>query len=319
MRWRSAHLIWIAVAAAGCASTSGGEIGQLRQKIDEMAQKHASSEKRIEDLNNRIFLLEDKVDTSKVAMERLGPAPSLPVIRIKPPEAAEAAGSYDDDSSDEGTGDDPPRRRHGGSTVVEDRAVALSGQATKTGGTRPILRLYGSASSSGGSTSPSRSSGRVQAPLPGPDPAAVTDRLAVVPMPRRRLARAMARSSVVPMRDYNDALSQYRSGKYTAAAAAFRTFVGRYNKHAYADNAMYWLGECFYDMKNFRLALKMFRQVVENYPSGNKAPDALLKMAFSYIKLKETANARTVLAQVVQSFPKSQVANLASKTLVKIQ
>ena len=72
-------------------------------------------------------------------------------------------------------------------------------------------------------------------------------------------------------------------------------------------------------MKNYRLALKMFRRVVEEYPTGNKSPDALLKMAFSYLKLKEKANARTVLAQLVESFPRSPVARLASKTLVKIQ
>jgi tol-pal system protein YbgF len=121
------------------------------------------------------------------------------------------------------------------------------------------------------------------------------------------------------MRAYQTALSKYRAGKYAHAAEAFRSFVSRYAKHAYTDNALYWLGECFYDMKNYRLALKIFRRVVEDHPTGNKAPDALLKMAYSYLKLKEKANAKTVLAQVVQSFPKSQVARLASQTLVKIQ
>jgi len=82
---------------------------------------------------------------------------------------------------------------------------------------------------------------------------------------------------------------------------------------------MYWLGESLYDMKQYRRALKIFRRVVEEYPTGNKAADALLKMAYSYLQLQDKANARTVLAQVLEIFPQSRVAQLASKTLAELQ
>ena len=134
---------------------------------------------------------------------------------------------------------------------------------------------------------------------------------------RSRAKRTHA--DTTPMKDYKAARAMYVAGQMSRAAAAFRTFVKRHTSHSYADNALYWLGECLYDSKNYRLALKMFRRVVEEYPTGNKAPDALLKMGFSYIKLEERSNARTVLAQLVQSYPRSRVARLASDALVRIQ
>jgi tol-pal system protein YbgF len=302
------------LALPGCASHSKGSLDRLKQRIEELAQAQAESQKRVEELNNRIFLLEDKVDTSRVAMESSGNRPQLPVIRLKPqldPEEQPEAPGASEGVPLRAEEEEPPQLA---SSVVEEKRVDYAGDARKEG-PRPVLRLYGS-----GTTIPST---RVAAPLPGPDPSTVRETLPVVPLPPRKVARraatAASKPAVAPMRAYESALSMYRSGKYTAAAEAFRTFVTRYTRHAYADNAVYWLGECAYDMKDYRLALKIFRRVVEEYPTGNKAPDALLKMGFSYIKLKESDNAKTVLAQLVESFPKSQVARLASETLVRIQ
>jgi tol-pal system protein YbgF len=311
----------------GCVSRTDVDLKKLKQKIEEMAQDQSHSLRRIEELNNRIFLLEDKVDTSRVAMERSGRRPRLPVIRLRPPTTSDDLPEGDEDDEDQGQPEDRAPAggpiedqrpaRAAGKSVVDDRAVAYSGAARRTG-PRPVLRLYGTPST------PAPAPRRAKVPLKGPDPAGVTEKLPVVPMPRRKLARQMARgtakgSALLPMKDYESARQLYQAGRLTAAAAAFRSFVGKYTRHTYSDNALYWMGECFYDMKNYRPALKLFRRVVEEYPAGNKAPDALLKMAFSYLKLKEKANAKTVLAQLVESFPRSPVARLASKTLVKMQ
>jgi len=338
---RAAIVLSVLLGASGCGSShQAASLDQLKQRIEEMAQAQAEGKKRIEELSNRIFLLEDRVDTSRVAMESSGSPPRLPVVRLRP-----SGNPASDESDGEGEpGDEGQQAKEAveeeegepqGRSVVEEKQVSYAGEARRQG-PRPLLRLYGSSSASSASQEP------VAAPLPGPDPAAVSEKLPVVPLPARSVARSIAaapssgtaaarsvtggagggsqrQASVEPMRDYESALTMYRSGKHTAAAQAFQTFLARYTRHAYADNALYWLGECFYDTKNYQLALKVFRRVVEQYPTGNKAPDALLKMAYSYLKLREPENARTVLAQVVESFPKSQVARLASEALVKIQ
>lgn len=328
-----AALLSVALVA-GCASRAPVGVARLKQRIDEMGQALEQKDKQIEDLNNRIFLLEDRVDTSRVAMEHSGEPLRLPVVRLTPqpahgatedPAPAVAAWPSGEVADDEGSGD----RRDGlasSSAMVHDAPVAYGGDA-RGGGPRPVLRLHGSAARS--SAARGASSAGSPGAAPAPDPPLVNERLPVKPLPRRSLVRKLARpgrsrskrthADTTPMKDYKAARAMYVAGQMSRAAAAFRTFVKRHTSHSYADNALYWLGECLYDSKNYRLALKMFRRVVEEYPTGNKAPDALLKMGFSYVKLEERSNARTVLAQLVQSYPRSRVARLASDALVRIQ
>ncbi len=302
-----------ALGGAGCVARSTVDSSKLTQRLEELAQRDAERQKQLDDLSNRLFLLEDKVETSRVAMERSGRPPALPVIRLQPgplePEGAprtegqRAAGSAGRDDAEE--------EESGGSSVVERSDVIYDGAAGR-GGPRLVLKLHEPADGTGGE------SGKKERSLPaGPDPSQVTEKLPVVPLPRRSTA-AKAASDVQSMREYNEALSKYRAGEYAAAAEAFRHFFKQYSSHAYADNALYWMGECAYDMKNYRLALRLFRQVVEDYPSGNKAPDALLKMAYCYVQLNDRRNARTILGQVMESYPRTQVAKLASHAMAKL-
>lgn len=321
MRRRLWIVSLVASALFGCAHhATPVESVKLRERLEELAQREADRQKQVEELNNRLFLLEDKVDTSRVAIERSTKAPRLPVVRLRPrsEERAEEEGgagsgklvardNTEGEGEDEGEGE--AAEAEGGRSIVERKAVRFSGLAGKEG-PRPVLKLHESAGGGGASAGPSL-------PLAGPDPAAVKEKLPVMPIPRARAAAPAP--DIVPMREYNAAMAKYRSGELATAAEAFRGFFQRYGKHAYADNALYWLAECTYDLKQYRVALKLFRQVVEEYPNGNKAPDALLKMAYCYMKLREEKTARTVLAQVVESFPKSEVARIASRALAKIQ
>jgi tol-pal system protein YbgF len=322
----------------GCVSKAPVETLKLKERLEELAQRESERQKQVEEMNNRLFLLEDKVDTSRVALERGTKPPRLPVIRLLPraaEETREASGTPPskalarDDSAEgedesEGAGEDGsndpgPAERAGGRSVVERKQVRFSGAAGREG-PRPMLRLHESGGGGGGGSS---SGSSLQ--LAGPDPSTVKEKLPVVPIPRARQRDAAARGEaaatgdVQPMREYSAAMAKYQSGDAGAAAEAFRGFFRRYAKHAYADNALYWMAECTYDLGQYRLAVKLFRQVVEEYPNGNKAPDALLKMAYCYLKLREGKTARTVLAQVVESFPKSEVARLASQALAKVQ
>ncbi|PID38905.1 MAG: tol-pal system protein YbgF [Proteobacteria bacterium] len=320
--WRNPTLtttyVLVGLALGGCGATNAAQVEKLQQRLVEMSQAQAKRDKQIDTLSNRIFLLEDKVDTSRVAIQRRQRRPMrLPVVRIRP----------------EDTADPPPRvvaRPHrsapgtvrisgrsdgGGRSLVGAEDVEYSGAAARSSGPRPVLKLSGGPARAAASPRPRR-------PISGPDPAKVKEKLPVVPVAKGSVARKLARAkpgSSTAMRAYTKALTTYRKGRYSAAASAFRAFVGRYTKHAYADNALYWLGECFYDLKNYRLAVKMFRRVVEQYPNGNKAPAALLKLGFAYLKLKEKKNASTVLAQVVEIFPSTGVARLATRELARLK
>jgi tol-pal system protein YbgF len=115
--------------------------------------------------------------------------------------------------------------------------------------------------------------------------------------------------------EYRTAVELVRAGKTTDAVTALRTFLQKYPRHEYADNAQYWLGEAFYASKDYQHALVEFRATIETYPRGNKVPDALLKVGYCYAALGQTDKARAVLEQVVNLYPKTEPAALAAKRL----
>jgi tol-pal system protein YbgF len=86
-----------------------------------------------------------------------------------------------------------------------------------------------------------------------------------------------------------------------------------------ADNAWYWLGESHYVTKQFGDALKSFRTVVDKYPASRKMPDALLKIGYCNYELKNWAEARAALNQVVQQYADTTAARLASQRLSKME
>jgi tol-pal system protein YbgF len=130
-----------------------------------------------------------------------------------------------------------------------------------------------------------------------------------VPPPLHGSKRPQAEAS------FRNALASYRQGRLKAAYAAFAEFLERFPRHAYADNARYWMGECRFDAKEYREAIRQFAQVIKRYPRSNKVPDALLKIGLAYERIGEAAMARRAFEDVVSSYPRSALADLARSHL----
>jgi tol-pal system protein YbgF len=118
-----------------------------------------------------------------------------------------------------------------------------------------------------------------------------------------------------PRADYQAAVDALHAGDHAAAIAGLREFLRRYPDHDYADNAQYWLGESYYDQKDYRRGLEEFRKVVERYPHGNKVPDAMLKVGYCYLALGQIEQARATLEELISVYPRSPSARLASARL----
>ncbi|MFP4128056.1 MAG: tetratricopeptide repeat protein, partial [Desulfonatronovibrio sp.] len=84
-------------------------------------------------------------------------------------------------------------------------------------------------------------------------------------------------------------------------------------------NAWYWLAETHYTEKDFPQAILGFRQVLEKFPENPKAPDALLKIGYSYERLKDFRNALFYLSVVTQDYPDSSAARKASDLITELR
>ena len=93
--------------------------------------------------------------------------------------------------------------------------------------------------------------------------------------------------------------------------------MARYPHHGYADNAQYWIGECYYDLKQYKAAVREFRRVVERYPHGNKVPEAMLKIGVSQLATGDGREGRQQLESLRRMYPKHPASRLAAARLAQ--
>ncbi|MCX7771129.1 MAG: tol-pal system protein YbgF [Proteobacteria bacterium] len=106
---------------------------------------------------------------------------------------------------------------------------------------------------------------------------------------------------------YNQGYEMYLSGKYAQAITIFREFLQNFPNDSLADNAQYWIGECYYSQKMFDRAITEFKKT-ENYPDGNKVPDAYLKIYYSYNELGKKDEANQWKKLLLEKFGNSEAA-----------
>jgi TolA-binding protein len=97
---------------------------------------------------------------------------------------------------------------------------------------------------------------------------------------------------------YNNALIEYRTGKYDSAISMFQQVLDYPPSHNLKDNAQYWLGECYYSKGKYDQALIEFQRVGIFFPESDKVFYADLKSAYSYYKMGQIELARQKLQQL---------------------
>lgn len=148
----------------------------------------------------------------------------------------------------------------------------------------------------------------------GPDSANKTSRLDTAQVnaaARRKLEEAQ--------RLYDSAYRDYVKGQYALAQQGFSQYVQTFPESDLADNAQYWIGECNYSQKKYEEAIQVFQIVLTQYPDGEKAPGALLKMSYAQLALGKTPAAKENLERLLKRFPQSNEAGLARARLQELK
>jgi tol-pal system protein YbgF len=118
---------------------------------------------------------------------------------------------------------------------------------------------------------------------------------------------------------YDVAFKAIRAGDYVSASRDFRGFIQKYPSDALTPNAFYWLGESYYATMNYPVAVEAFQHLLTQFPQSEKAPDALLKLGYCQVELKQLPQAKVTLIAVGSKYPGSKAAGLAKERLRQIQ
>jgi tol-pal system protein YbgF len=116
---------------------------------------------------------------------------------------------------------------------------------------------------------------------------------------------------------YNNALRDYNGGKNDLATQEFSDYIKFYPNTDLAGNSYYYLGELQFKQANYQQAVQSYDQVLQNFPSGNKAASAQLKKGFALLELGKQDEGVSELRHLIQRYPHSPEALQARERLRK--
>ncbi|MCG6964014.1 MAG: tol-pal system protein YbgF [Acidobacteria bacterium] len=114
---------------------------------------------------------------------------------------------------------------------------------------------------------------------------------------------------------YRNAYQDYMRGNYDLAEQGFSEYLRRFPDTDLADNAQYWIGECYDAQDQPEKALKAFSEVLDKYPNSDKAAAAQLKKGLVYLKMGDQGQGVVNLQYVVYEHPGTKEADLARERL----
>ena len=282
-RWLWVSLIML---TAGCATQNGGfserDKVMFQTRIDDLETAQTRQKSKILALETRINQLEDTL--SMLARRN---SDIREVVRIEPDNQASVSADFDRREIVAIA----PEEEYQDIIIGEDKKRAYFGTPQKNSG----------------------SSGYVMpASLRQPYENVVTnDKLPSNANTTTNAGSTPAASS--PMVFYQEGIDLYRQGNFDGARAKFDQFLATKPDASYVDNALYWIGECFYGQGLYHEAATYFHRVIQEYPNENKVPDALLKVSLTYQKLGKLDSAREMLKYLIDAFPGTEAARVGKE------
>ena len=117
---------------------------------------------------------------------------------------------------------------------------------------------------------------------------------------------------------YQKGLNTFNSRQYETAIKIFNDVLQQYPSGKYTDNAHYWIGECYYAQGDFASAIASFRKVLTTQNSS-KGDDAQLKVGLSFLKMGQQGMAKAELQKLIDRYPASEYVPRARKYLAEIK
>lgn len=273
---------WLGVVflVTGCATTQTGAMSErdrivLEGRIDDLESGSSRQKTKITSLEKRVAQLEDMVSM----LSRRTSVDTREVVRIEPDNQGVSA-QFEHSSAE--IQDDVYQEI----VISEDKKRAYFGtpsRATNGNSNKGPTKAYES----------------------------VTDERLPTMAEATKPAESSANSN--PMTFYQEGIDLYRQGNYAEARTRFEKFLATKPDETYIDNALYWLGECFYGEGLYHEAAGYFHRIVQDYPKANKVPDALLKVSLTYQKLGKLDSAREMLRYLMEAFPGTEAARIGKE------
>lgn len=105
--------------------------------------------------------------------------------------------------------------------------------------------------------------------------------------------------------------SAFESGKFNDALEIFRRLLQTYPNHDRADDAQYFRGQAYTNLKDWDAAIREYQRLFDKFPQSSLADDGLYFAALAAEAQKNCAEARTYLGLIKQKYPDSNVSKIS--------
>ncbi len=136
--------------------------------------------------------------------------------------------------------------------------------------------------------------------------------------PAGETAPGQSTAATEPEQLYNSAYEDYLRGNFDLAIQGFEQYRTQYSGTDLADNALYWIGECYYSKREFPKAIDAFTELLNTYKTSDKAAAALLKKGLAYLEEGDRSQAVINLQYVLYEHPGTREAELARSRLASL-
>jgi tol-pal system protein YbgF len=114
---------------------------------------------------------------------------------------------------------------------------------------------------------------------------------------------------------YRNGLQLYREGQAPRAIEQLRQYLRTSRGSDLADNAQYFIGEAYYNTKDYNRAIIELNEVLLKYPQGDQVPGALLALATAFADSGDKIDARLILQKLISDHPKSEEAEIGRRQM----
>jgi len=122
-----------------------------------------------------------------------------------------------------------------------------------------------------------------------------------------------------PKADYNQAKQLLLNGDYPSAAAAFQAYIDNHSDQPNVNAARYWLGEVKFAQEDYNGAASVLIAAIRGWPQTSWAPDAVLKLSLSLIRLNKPDDACSTLTEFERRYPHAPAALKARAATARVQ
>jgi tol-pal system protein YbgF len=121
-----------------------------------------------------------------------------------------------------------------------------------------------------------------------------------------------------PQEIYNMAYADYLKGNFALAIDGFKIYLDNFSQSPFADNALYWIGECYFSQKEYEEAIARYNQLILNFPLGDKVPAAYLHKGISLMELDRNEEALSVFKLMVSKYPLEEETKIAQEKIKEL-